>query len=105
MNDHSLDAVGYRLIPSAMTVPFWEKQYAFSVAILDSADEKQLAFYRYFKQSFLSGKIVEFTGDNNYVFALMFDLVRDFRSHRDEELVVRQLSALETAYPIIQRYT
>jgi hypothetical protein len=86
-------------------VPLWKKTYAYSVAILDSADAGQQEFYRYFKQTFLDGRLIDVRGNSNYVFALMFDLIRDFRKHRDEQLVVRQLTELETAYPVIQRYT
>jgi hypothetical protein len=86
-------------------VPLWKKTYAYSVAILDSADAEQKEFYRYFKQSFLNDKIVDVRGNTNYVFVLMFDLIKDFRKHRDEQLIVRQLTALENAYPVIQRYT
>jgi len=86
-------------------VPLWKKTYAYSVAILDSADAGQQEFYYYFKQTFLDGRLIDVRGNSNYVFALMFDLIRDFRKHRDEQLVVRQLTELETAYPVIQRYT
>jgi hypothetical protein len=91
--------------PSEIPVPAWEKIYAFSVAVLDSADGKQLAFYEYFKQRFLNGKVIDVEGNTNYVFALMFDLIDEFRTHRDQEMVVQQLTNLETAYPVIQRYT
>jgi hypothetical protein len=93
------------LAESEIPVPLWKKTYAYSVAILDSADAEQKEFYHYFKQSFLDGKIVDVRGNSNYVFTLMFDLIRDFRKHRDEQLIVRQLTELETAYPVIQRYT
>lgn len=65
----------------------------------------QKEFYRYFKQSFLDNRTVDVGANSNYVFALMFDLIRDFRKHRDEELIRQQLAALESAYPVIQRYT
>ena len=93
-------------LPEAeIPVPLWKKTYAYSVAILDSADAEQQEFYRYFKQTFLDGRLIDVRGNTNYVFALMFDLIRDFRKHRDEQLVVRQLTELETAYPVIQSYT
>ena len=86
-------------------MPLWKKVYAFSVAILASADTDQRAFYKHFKRCFLNGKILDVRGNTNYVFALMFDLIKEFRTHRNQELIVQQLANLETAYPVIQRYT
>jgi hypothetical protein len=93
------------LAESEMSVPLWKKEYAFSVEILNSADARQKEFYRYFKESFLGGRIFDVRSNSNYVFVLMFDLIKDFRTHRDEELVRRQLVALGDAYPVIRRYT
>ncbi len=92
------------LVSSNIPVPYWEKTYAFSADVLNEADEKQLAFYHHFKEQLLGGTVLDVDGNENYVFALMFDLIRDFRSHRDQELVTRQLTTLETEYPVIRRY-
>ena len=73
---------------SEIPVPYWKKVYAYSIAVLESADERQKEFYTYFKQSFINGKIVDVIGNDNYVFALMFDLIENFRLHRDQDLVV-----------------
>lgn len=92
------------LAESEVPVPLWKKTYAYSTEVLDAADAEQLEFYRHFKQSFLDGRVLDVRGNSNYVFALMFELLKEFRRHRDEGLIRRQLTLLGDAYPVIRGY-
>ena len=45
---------------------------------LSSATPEQKVFYQYFKENFLSGKCLDLKGNTNYVFLLLYELIRGF---------------------------
>ncbi|MFT3749117.1 MAG: tellurite resistance TerB C-terminal domain-containing protein [Agriterribacter sp.] len=87
------------------SVPYWEHQYIYSFDNLRWANDEQRKYYDYFKQSFLSGRFPN-TGENtNYSFLLLFDLIRDYESHRDLNRIQNELDILALHYPRTKIYT
>ncbi|MFR9542759.1 MAG: TerB N-terminal domain-containing protein, partial [Rikenellaceae bacterium] len=85
-------------------VPYWRHTYIYSAEPIRSANKYQQAFYRHLKAEFYKGRYIDVDDCNNYVFILMFDLIDDYKKHRDYELIKDQLKELGTAYPITKRY-
>lgn len=85
-------------------VPYWEHTYIYSVVDLQKANHPQRQFYRYFKAQFLKERYLDIDDNSNYVFVLMFDLADDYKTHRNYELLKRQLNTLAEHYPIVASY-
>ncbi|MFR9546188.1 MAG: TerB N-terminal domain-containing protein [Rikenellaceae bacterium] len=85
-------------------VPYWRHTYIYSAEPIRSANKYQQAFYRHLKAEFYKGRYIDVEDCSNYVFILMFDLVDDYKQHKDYALVLDQLDQLGSAYPITDRY-
>lgn len=86
-------------------VPLWTHFYVYSVEDLNQANDKQKQFYHYFKSEFLNNNCLDIGGNSNYAFVLMFDLVEDYKKHKDLNKVQEQLAILSANYPKTARYT
>tara|TARA_B110000114_G_C15076445_1_gene392026 strand:+ start:275 stop:1978 length:1704 start_codon:yes stop_codon:yes gene_type:complete len=80
-----------------------DRSYDSSFLFLSSFPSmSHLFFYDEFKESFLKGIFLNLEGNNNYLFYLFFDLIRDFE-HSSE--IVKQLKLLGENYPEIKTYS
>lgn len=87
------------------TVSPWSHFYVYSADDINKADDKQREFYYYFKSEFLQNNFIDIGDNLNYAFILMFDLVEDYKKHKDINKVEEQLAILGTNYPKTSRYT
>lgn len=85
-------------------VPYWPHAYVFSSADLQAATPEQRAFYAYFKDAFLNGVFINSEGNSNYEFVLMYDLLDDYRRHRQYDRLREQLEELAHHYPKTGHY-
>lgn len=86
-------------------VPYWKHTYVYSADYLQTANQQQKQFYNYFKEEFLNGHYLDLEENLNYAFILMFDLVEDYKKHKDVDLLKSQLSILAENYPRTATYT
>lgn len=94
----------YSAIHSLPVSP-WPHFYVYSADDINKANDKQEQFYNYFKSEFLKNNCIDIEGNWNYAFILMFDLVEDYKKHKDINKVREQLATLEANYPKTSRYT
>jgi hypothetical protein len=93
------------LIHYKHSVPYWRQVYVYSTNELSGATRKQLRFYKVYRKSFLDGEYLDLDGNDNYAFILFFDLLSDYRRHRDFPKLQSQFSELSKYYPITEGYT
>lgn len=85
-------------------VPFWAHHYVYSYSEINSASSEQKKFYVIFKNSFLNGEYLDLEGNSNYAFILLFDLLREYDSHKDIIKLEKQLRILGQNYPKTKPY-
>src|SRR5690606_3284613 len=85
-------------------VPYWPHQYVYSYNELNAASEEQKKFYIIFRSNFINRKYYDLEGNNNYAFILLFDLLKDFDSHKIISILEKDLSLLGTFYPKTKSY-
>lgn len=85
-------------------VPYWAHQYISSYAQLDQATTLQKVFYFSFKKSFLADKPIDFDGNTNYPFILLFDLLQEYDAHQNVALLAEQLEKLGKLCPKVKPY-
>ncbi|MFA7082354.1 MAG: TerB N-terminal domain-containing protein [Bacteroidales bacterium] len=86
-------------------VPHWDHYYVYSTSGLLDATIEQKKFYAYFKECFLNGTYLDLKDNSNYVFILLFDLIDEFKNHRNLTQVQNELEILGEKYPKTIRYT
>ena len=91
--------VNKNLIKYRSGVPFWAHCYIYSYYQLNSASVAQKEFYSVFKSSFLNGRYFDLEGNRNYAFILLFDLLKEYDSHKDKSTLESQLKILGLCYP------
>jgi hypothetical protein len=79
-------------------VPSWSHKYVYSKSDLFSATKEQKVFYNHFKQKFLAGTSLDLMGNTNYAFVLLFDLLNDYKSHKNIQLLESQITNLGNNY-------
>lgn len=75
-------------------VPFWHKFYVYSYNDLNSANQAQKKFYKYFRNRLLNNQWTDIDGNTNYAFVLYFDLLDRYNEHQDIDLLENQLKLL-----------
>jgi TerB-C domain len=88
-----------------LSVPFWNHQYVYSYSELKEATKKQREFYVFLKNQFLNEVFVDIERNSNYVFILLFDLLREYEDHKNIIKLEKQLKLLGQFYPVTKRYT
>ena len=79
-------------------VPYWKKTHIYSFP--SSFPNKEIStFYKFFKQEFFNGNYVDLNGNNNYVFCLMFDILKG-----SKETIQKYLPMLAEKYPVTSPY-
>jgi hypothetical protein len=90
---------------SSIPVPYWKHGYIYSLDAINQANPEQKKFYEYFKNSFLDGKFIDHAGNDNYSFILFYDLISDYYSHKNINLLEMQFQNLGKFYPKTGSYT
>lgn len=85
-------------------VPHWKHHYVYSYSEIRAASNEQKIFYDIFKNSFLNEEFYDIEGNTNYVFILLFDLLREFDNHKDISKLESQLKVLGQYYPKTKSY-
>ncbi|PZX57582.1 SH3 domain-containing protein [Algoriphagus ratkowskyi] len=78
----------------SLLVPTWNHRYVYSKSDLNYASGEQKEFYYHFKGKFLEGIVLNIMGNTNYAFVLLFDLLDDYKSHKDISLLESQINNL-----------
>lgn len=86
-------------------VPFWTHYYVYSAFGINTATQDQKDFYTFFKHSFLNGIYLDLEGNLNYAFILLFDLINDYKIHKDLVKIKVELQVLGEKYPKTKGYT
>lgn len=86
------------------SVPYWAHYYVYSATGLSSATLDQKRFYTLFKYNFLKGTYLDLQGNYNYAFILLFDLINDYKEHRELIRVQNELNVLGERYPKTKPY-
>jgi len=85
-------------------VPFWSSFRVFSLNDLQQATSEQQKFYFRFKSEFIKGNVISIGNNLNYVFILMYDLIEDYKAHKNINNVKTQFELLSRRYPQISDY-
>ena len=85
-------------------VPEWEHRYIYAAEEIEYANQRQKAFYAYFKKEFLNGNDIDICGNTNYAFVLMFELIKDAEKTSNVQLLQDQIDRLSLICPEIARY-
>lgn len=87
------------------SVPYWSHQYVYSYAEIHYASKEQKQFYAHLKQKALKGEFVDIEGNTNYAFILYFDLLNEYHTHRDINLLERQFKLIGEICPKTTSYS
>ncbi|URC12355.1 tellurite resistance TerB C-terminal domain-containing protein [Flavobacterium sp. B183] len=108
MDNSIIDITGesYSLsnISKTSNVPFWGHQYVYSYSEINSATSQQRVFYKTFKFNFLNGICTDLDGNDNYAFVLLFDLLKEFDTHKNIARLEKELNELKINYPKTKTY-
>lgn len=80
-------------------VPYWDHSYIYSYNAIKSATNDQMLFYEYLKNQVKNSNFVDIQGNTNYAFVLYFDLLNEYESHTDIEVLDTQLKLLGEICP------
>lgn len=84
--------------------PYWPDKSIFSRSAIDTASNEQVVFYQVFKHEFLAGKFLDLSGNTNYAFVLLFDLLADYEIHLDLNILETHLTNLGSNYSKTKSY-
>lgn len=82
----------------------WPHQYIYSLDDLHRAGNSQRGYYYYFKDRFTHGIYPDLKGNTNYAFALLFDLLAEYKTHGSLGTLREQLALMTKNYPYTERY-
>ncbi|MBK6986360.1 MAG: SH3 domain-containing protein [Bacteroidetes bacterium] len=85
-------------------VPVWGHQYIYSYSEINSASQKQIDFYKKYRDAFYKGIYLDLEGNNNYAFILLFDLQNQYSDHKNLSKLENQLTTLGKHYPKTNSY-
>lgn len=85
--------------------PFWSHTYVYSYDELRNATKAQKEFYFYLKNKVIDGEFVDIKDNTNYAFVLYFDLLNEYRTHRDIVLLEEQFKLIGQICPKTKKYT
>lgn len=90
--------------PYKTKVPKWEHHYVYSHSEINGATREQREFYNYFKHNFLNNVFLDLDGNTNYAFILLFDLLNEYKNHRNIIKLEQQLLRLGEVCPKTKSY-
>lgn len=83
--------------------PYWGHIYIYSSRDLNEANQEQRKYYKQFKADFLKGDFHDLSGNTNYAFILLFELLEKFEK-KDFSLLESRLRTLAVRYPATSYY-
>lgn len=86
-------------------VPQWQytSYFDYKDNPFESANNSQREFYKLFKQSFHEGHLLDIEDNLPYAFILLFDLINEYKQHRDYNLLYTQMDKLSEVHPYVAR--
>ncbi len=89
------------LVESDIPIPYWPMEYIFPDHDITKESESIQSFYRYFKEMFDKGFLVDTKGNSNYYFKLYYDLIKNKSNHSS---VINDLTFLSNGFPKLKPY-
>ncbi len=86
-------------------VPYWSHTYVYSFEDIGRASKAQKEFYEHLKRQVLKGELVDIEDNSNYAFVLYFDLLNEYQTHRDLELLEYQFKLIGKICPRTLSYS
>ena len=93
------------LLDSNYFVPSWGHTYVYSYNDLNYANSEQKKFYFQYKKKFIEGELLNIKDNTNYAFILFFDLIDEYNTHYDIELLEKQFILLGKSCNKTKRYS
>lgn len=87
---------------SLLTPPYWQNFKIQSYSDISKANYKQIQFYNHFKKEFKKGSIFPLKNISNYAYLLYYDLLSEFKIHKQELLFEQQINRLARLEPQIR---
>ncbi len=85
--------------------PYWSHTYVHSYDEINRASKAQKEFYFHLRENVLNGEFVDIRGNTNYAFILYFDLLNQYETHQDIELLEEQFKLLGQVCPKTKSYS
>lgn len=92
---------GVVLQKSPIPIPYWPQRYIYPHHDMSSEPDDIQKFYKYFKETFINGTLLDTEGYTNYFFMLAFDLKKEIH---DPNVLASKYEELSRAYPILKGY-
>lgn len=96
--------IDYSKHTDSLEVPDWSHTYIYGYSELETASSEQKTFYDQFKARFLTGNWVDLAGNTNYAFILLFDLLKQFDTHKNIQLLEEQMNLISSFYSKTSSY-
>lgn len=90
-----------KLHKSPMPVPYWRNSYLYPNHSIENESVLIQDFYKFFKDSFLTGTLLDTEGCLNYCFLLVFDLKQQIKS---PQKLAKLYAILSDGYPKLKSY-
>lgn len=100
-----LDKTSLGLVESEIEIPYWAHKYIFSASELENANPKQVQYYHFFKRNFNNDIYIDIKGNDNYVFILFYDFIKEYNLHQSIEKLESQFNIIAKYYPKTANYT
>ena len=85
--------------------PYWSHTYIYAYDEINHASKVQKNFYFHLREKVLNGEFVDIRGNTNYAFILYFDLLNQYETHQDIELLEEQFKLLGQICPKTKSYS
>lgn len=99
------EEINENLVKYGPGIPHWDHHYVYRANEINYANPAQQAFYRNFKRAFLNDTYFDLEGNTNYGFILYFDLIEDYRQHKNLQKLELQFKKLEQVCDRISGYS
>lgn len=86
---------------SPIPIPYWPQRYIYPHHDMRSEPDDVQNFYKYFKDTFIKGTLLDTEGYTNYFFMLAFDLQKEIL---EPDVLASKYEVLSKAYPILKGY-
>ena len=86
---------------SEIPVPYWPHSYLYPDHDISSEPRPIREFFKYFKNQFDKGILLDTEGNTNYPFMLLFDLQQRIHSTSN---MIKKLKLLYSGYPMLKSY-
>lgn len=88
--------------PNLLSAPYWQNFKIQSYSDISKANNNQIQFYNHFKKEFKNGSTFPVKNISNYAYILYFDLLSEFKMHKQKILFEQQINRLARLEPQIR---